>query len=72
MPAASQITLDAGLGDLTGTQVEIIGSDTPQLRIDGAQFPIFRYSGQSLLLRDVILANGRSEAGGRDARSWPN
>ncbi|MGD9584344.1 MAG: hypothetical protein AB7V26_11855 [Lysobacterales bacterium] len=35
------------------------------LLIDGAQFPIFKYNGQSLLMRDLILATAsKAEAAG--------
>jgi hypothetical protein len=60
----SSITLAAPLPNLVGTQVEVIGSDTANLLIDGAQFPIFKYNGQSLLMRDLVLANGRGSGGG--------
>lgn len=62
LPAGSVITLAASLPELVGTQVEILGTDTPGLVIDGAgAHRIFRYpSGQSLLLRDLTLRNGRS------------
>lgn len=66
LPAGSVITLAASLPELVGTQVEIIGTDAPGLVIDGAgAHPIFRYSsGQSLLLRDLTLRNGRSSGAG--------
>jgi hypothetical protein len=61
---SAQITLTADLPALVGTQVEVIASDSPNLLIDGAQFSIFRYSGQSFLMRDLILANGASSSAG--------
>lgn len=66
LPANSTITLVANLPDLVGSAVEIIGSDSPNLTIDGAGArSIFRYpSGQSLLLRDIALRNGRSSDAG--------
>lgn len=66
LPAGSVITLVASLSELVGTQVEIIGTDTPGLVIDGAgAHRIFRYSsGQSLLLRDLTLRNGRASGAG--------
>lgn len=66
LPAGSVITLAASLPELVGTQVEIIGTDAPGLVIDGAgAHRIFRYSsGQSLLLRDLTLRNGRSSGAG--------
>ena len=66
LPAGSVITLAASLPELVGTQVEILGTETPGLVIDGAgAHRIFRYpSGQSLLLRDLTLRNGRSSNAG--------
>jgi hypothetical protein len=64
LPSNSVVTLDADLAQLTGTQVEVIGTDVPGLVIDGGGFRIFRYIGQSLLMRDVILRNGRSTGAG--------
>ncbi len=61
---SAQITLTADLPDLVGTQVEILGAEAPNLLIDGAQFSIFRYNGQSFLMRDLILANGSSTSAG--------
>lgn len=64
LPPNGLITLNAALPDLVGTQVEVIGSDSVNLLIDGAQFPIFRYNGQSFVMRDLVLANGRGSGGG--------
>lgn len=66
LPAGSVITLAASLPELMGSQVEILGTDTPGLVIDGAgAHRIFRYaSGQRLLIRDLTLRNGRSGGAG--------
>ncbi len=64
LPAGSIITLGADLAGLTGTQVELIGTNTPGLVIDGGGFRIFRYIGQALVVRDLILRNGRSTGAG--------
>lgn len=64
LPPGSVITLVADLAQLAGTQVEVIGTDTPGLTIDGGGFRIFRYVGQSLLVRDLVLRNGRSTGAG--------
>ncbi len=61
---SAQITLTGDLPTLIGSQVEIIASDSPNLLIDGAQFAMFRYNGQSFLMRDLILANGRGTSAG--------
>jgi hypothetical protein len=61
LPPGSTITLTSSLPDLVGSSVEIIGTDTPGLVIDGAGLHgMFSYPiGQSLLVRDVTLRNGR-------------
>jgi len=64
LPADSVITLGADLAEITGTQVEVIGAATPGLTIDGNGFRIFRHVGQSLLVRNLILRNGRSTGAG--------
>jgi hypothetical protein len=64
LPAGSVITLGADLAQLTGTQVEVLGTDTPGLVIDGGGFALFRYGGQALLLRDLLLRNGRGTGAG--------
>ncbi len=60
----AQINLTADLPALVGSQVEIIGTDAPNLLIDGAQFAMFRYNGQSFLMRHLILANGSNTSAG--------
>jgi hypothetical protein len=64
LPAGSTIVVGADLPSLTGTQVEVLGTDTPGLMIDGGGFALFRYSGQSLLMRDITLRNGRGARAG--------
>jgi len=64
LPAGSVITLGADLPQLTGTQVEVLGTDTPGLIIDGGGFALLRYGGQSLLVRDLLLRNGRGTGAG--------
>lgn len=64
LPAGSVITLGADLPPLTGAQVEVLGTDTPGLVIDGGGFAMFRYVGQALLVRDLLLRNGRGTGAG--------
>ena len=64
LPAGSVITLNADLPQLGGTQVEVLGTDAPGLVIDGGGFAMFRYIGQALLVRDLLLRNGRSTGAG--------
>lgn len=64
LPAGSVIPLIADLPQLTGTQVEVLGADTPGLVIDGGGVALFRYVGQALLVRDLILRNGLGTGAG--------
>ena len=63
LPTGSVITLAGDLPQLVGTEVWILGQ-TPGIVIDGNGFRIFRYVGQSMVLSNMTLRNGRSTGAG--------
>ncbi len=63
LPPGSVITLGGDLPVLVGSEVWIFGL-APGLVIDGNGFRIFRYIGQSMLLSNLTLRNGRSTGAG--------
>jgi hypothetical protein len=59
----SVVTLAGDLPQLVGTEVWVVGA-APGIVIDGNGFRIFRYIGQSMLLSNLTLRNGRSTGAG--------